>query len=556
MPKVNDKPIVIGKEQCQTGRLAHAEIGQELQRCWEYNTKHRPGAQIIAHSAPDWTWEDATYPEINPHWDCEETVGRVPKYPIISMTAPKDDSSVPYRQLGGVVIPHCVVPYFDEAYGHVTYPARITFESEIDGEGPYERTIYETGHMSPGDWFSPEALNIGGGVPSIPFSRRNMEPIELYNHVSQNLAWDGPCEFDHLYYFGVGNSAGCFAKDTTYYNRGSQSLKVEDVGTQNPYVKYPQIPGTPDGFALTEGRTYRVSARVRSDGSASAALCDSDSYDIAIGTTSTSWHTIEGTFVSTGDHIMLRAYTSITGDAVWFDDIQIREVSPFAYDPDSSGEMVVNYLRTYRMRIGAMSIWEMPDCPPTNDELVFGEKAFSPGQAIRGYTSGARPSIGDIEDRTGHGGASAMTMEDAERATRRCFFQITHPYGICTNNTSYVNLRGGAIGAGPDSQFWIKPRNLLGLSSSYEQTQRCAIVVSTLNAGVGNEWAVKFTAANSGDTVTFGSQYEQDWDFFSSTIDTRITGDYVKIEVKAPSGGYIWIHNACMFEGRWDNYTT
>ena len=318
----------------------------------QHTKNYRGRGQLIYYTAPNYTVDDMSsgFDVVSPSYAYDFTEVC---YPIILYEPPKTDDSITERQLGGLFVPDCVVPYYDEAYGVVTEPARVTWQASF-GSVTGEQTLWQSDIIMPDEW--PEELSNGytfegGGVPSTAFNRRMIEPKELWNKISQPLGWDGNCEQPHTYHWCAGNSA-TIGKSTAIYYSGSQSMQIQRNGVNNPYVAWPQIPGSPQGFALRLGSRYHIRLRAKSDGNAYLNVKDADGTVLATGGTSGNWEELSDTFTMQGAgglsnnsaYMIFEAVTSTGTEYVNIDDIEIREIGKFVHVPESTGLMSVGYL--------------------------------------------------------------------------------------------------------------------------------------------------------------------------------------------------------------------
>lgn len=531
------------------GQPAYAALGTRAAYAAQY-LKYLGMQQLMSYTGQGWNYNQAvtfsSHKRCNVDYDYDY---QVPKYPIIYHTPSKYDTTNPKRMLGGAFIPWAAVPYFDDAYGAVTLPAKITWEANY-GSVTGEQTIWESYANIPARWDGIDNRAPQDGMKD----SKIWNPIDLYKWNSYPIGIDGNCEASHLHAFVAGNGA-TLTKDTSAYHTGSQSLKVAYSGTSDPYAKFPIIPGTPDTGALTLGARYRVQCFAAGDGTANPVIKNADGTTLATGTSSTTFQGLGDYFISNGDHIRLMADTSGAGYCN-FDDIVITEVGNFGYTPDGDGEFGVGFLRTYRIMVAALSVWTMPDEILTEDQEYIHMKDFRAGKAIRGYTGSGTPSFGDIGMELGYGDDIASgnyDLDDIERNTRRCFFQHVHPLGVYGDNSDdYYNVQGN-IDKDSTAQSWLPvvPRNLSG--GTADVPSHPAAYVEVYGASGGDPAYLRYEAETSGDTwtATITSNGEQLVTDSSDVLELDPAGDRVRILYKAPSSGSVTCKNLALFEGEY-----
>jgi hypothetical protein len=99
-------------------------------------------------------------------------------------------------------------------------------------------------------------------------------------------------------------------------NPSADILRVEKNGTTNPECRQ---------TIISLGVTYLITGEMRSDGNTSPRVTDA-TQDLIVGTTSTSWQTIDIEFVSTGTSIRLRAITGVDTEYAEFRNLSLRQV--------------------------------------------------------------------------------------------------------------------------------------------------------------------------------------------------------------------------------------
>ena len=275
-------------------------------------------------------------------------------------------------------------------------------------------------------------------------------------------------------------------------------------------------------------------------------LCGSET--LATGTSSTTWQSFHASFTADANVIKFEATTSTSSQFCNFDQVFLREKGKFMYQPDGDGEFSVGFLKYDRMRIAALSIFTAPDRPAlTEEQAIVTQNDVAPGRAIRGYTGSGQGSIGDLQYLAGQGG-SDYDIDDVERVTRRCLLQSGHPRGLSTQeSSSYENIRGGN-----NSYFRVVPRNLTGKTSGNVSTIPC-LYGYCQGASISSAY-VKYTALTSGDTWTYEitSDAPALWGDMT-TLDVAATGDFLKIEVKAPPNGTIVLRSYSLWEDSYDS---
>jgi hypothetical protein len=344
--------------------------------------------------------------------------------------------------------------------------------------------------------------------------------------------------------FWEAENSAVIGYDTTNYYSGAQSLKVIHSGTANPRALGPYID---DVEVMTTGATYSLSGWAKGDGTAAPKiLCGAST--LWTGTTSTSWQHFDAVFQAGANVLKFEATVDSSSKYVNFDNLELKELGRFRYKPDADGDFSVGFLGVERVCVAGLSIWTAPDRYPTDTEARVEESDLVYGRAVRGYTGTGQPSVGDLEYMTGKGG-SDYDIDDVERNTRRCLLQSGHPLGLSTDEySSYYNIRGGNA-----SYYRIRPRNLADKTTGSNVSTIPCLYGYCQGAAVGNEAYVKYTATTSGDTWTYtiNSDTAGLWTDVNR-LDVDAVGDKVKIEVKAPPGGYIVIGAYSLWEDAYD----
>lgn len=203
------------------------------------------------------------------------------------------------------------------------------------------------------------------------------------------------------------------------------------------------------------------------------------------------------------------------GDQVVEDGSFTEIYKSMTFTPDANGDFCVIGVEVKNLMPAALNIWEMPPAKFNTTNTRSDEMYFSPGEPIRGYTSGtdATGSLGHLRHWIGSGadGNYAQGVVDGdwdkdwiERGTRRCYFQYGHHNGIWSDSTSSYNLFRGHNGANEDFTFRIKARNLLGATSGALKALPAIVVSQPSDAdNMSTGCTVTFTSARTSDTWTY-----------------------------------------------------
>jgi hypothetical protein len=490
------------------------------QRNWTQN-------QIFSFSGPGPGLVDIDDPEYNPDYDYDYDYDQ-PCYDVIySLPTKADTSNVP-RQLYGVVIPWRVVPYYNRMYDMVTTPAQITWESYRDSRLE-EQTLWRS--TSPtADW---------GNV----WENRDRigSPIELYNRESE-IQQDQNCDLPHLHCyrnFGSGTLAKVSSSPTPY--SGDYCVKLT-ASAANDSIRICRQPGTTNNFYTKEGCIYNLRGRYITDGSISVTL-DAGGAVATLGAIG-AWTEFNETFTAEQDGVV-EFLASASG---WFalDNIKVKEKATFKYDPPSGGRFGVGYLRTKRMRVASICIWQCPDHTLTDAQAIMYPGNCGAGRAIRGRSASDGTSLGTIIHRMGR--FSDNGDDDCERNTRRCLLGWGHPLGVYNSKTSYSNIR-----AGRTSSFRVRGRNLRNNSGANSVLTYPVLTAYVEGASGGNPAYVRYTSANGGSPATWvasitdsGGLINDDLSFGSLYIGSGI--DDITIETQAPSSGSIRVKTFGLWE--------
>jgi Concanavalin A-like lectin/glucanases superfamily len=129
---------------------------------------------------------------------------------------------------------------------------------------------------------------------------------------------DGDMETAGTGYWGVLGSA-LLTKDATAPHSGSTNMRVTRNGVNSPSAVQ---------VSLVPGERYYVSCWVKSDGVTIPRVLDINSTIGAVGTTSTSWQLIEGSFFPTSTALILQATNAtVDGQYADFDDLVVTKIS-------------------------------------------------------------------------------------------------------------------------------------------------------------------------------------------------------------------------------------
>lgn len=504
----------------------HAKVLRELA---SYNRDYWGHGQVYTFTGPG---HDTGISMMNPDHDHYQEYGEHVEFPVILHSSPKTDTTNAHRQLCGVLMPWYMVPHWYLDHYPQDY-VKVSWRHLYDSV-TVNRQLYRGATTYPNNW----------ATQNNP--RRIVYPhfIRLHNYKTPNMFIDWDCRTSGVTNLWDDGNSATLTKDSTKSHSGPKSLKIARTGVNNPYASGPMIF---NDAQIVAGADYFMSVHCAGDGNAYPQIkCGGDT--LGTGTSSTSWQQITSTFTAGGTTLDFYAVTSTGTEYCNFDSFYLHELGKFRYEPDSSGEFTVGFIRVERMRVAALSIFTAPDQPLTDAQAIVTAEDVAPGRAIRGYTGTGQGSIGDLEYLAGKGGA-AYDVDDVERDTRRCLFQSGHPQGISTiESSSYVNIRGGF-----DSYFKVTPRNLTGKASGNVSTIP-ACYGYCQGAGVANQAYVKYTALTSGDTWTYEitSDTAAIWGDMT-TLDVNATGDYVKVEYKAPPNGYIVMRSYSIWEDSYDS---
>ena len=524
------------------GELPSGElIGRPLVRQWNYLRNWLQGMQIFTYSGPGAIAADWNNKEYNPpyNYDCSDAC-----YDIILHHAPKTDTSNPARQLYGAILAWQVAPYHNRMLDMTTIPATVTWDAvRASGESAYEQTIYATNSSST-NWHSAcafKAINADDGACL----------INLFNFdTGANLLHDGFCNLPHTFAWGKGNDA-LVTKETSYPTpaSGTYALKVAYDGTTNPYATVGVAPGAHIVQTKT-GRNYIFIGKCCGDLSAYPSIVNGAT-TLKTGGASSAWQDFALSFTAEADEIKLVCNTSSAGYC-GFDAMTLEEQGTFQYLPDTDGEWSLGQLRTNRMRVAALGIWQCPDRILTDNQAIIRPGNVSAGRAIRGYLGSDDPSMGTLIHRLGRGWDATFDNDDVERATRRCILGFGHPLGIGTTSASPVNIR-----AGKDSSFLVEARNLRNKSGT--SAVRCYPAVSAYTEGAsgGNPGYVRIYADNGGSTSDWTATITDD---ANGGLQTNIGDEFyvasgidkIEMTIEAPTGGAIWLKSATIWEGGCD----
>jgi hypothetical protein len=485
---------------------------------------HLGHMQVYTFSGPG----PGTYDAYNPDYDFYEKYGQHSEFPIILHSSPKTDTAQSYRQLAGLLLPWRRVPNWYQGE-YCDRPAKISWKHLYNGSTVYHQ-LYRTTSAWPSNWADVDrftSLDTSGAIP-------------LYDSHTPSLFVDQDCRHGISGLWVSGNSA-TLTKDVAYYFSGTQSLKVARNGTNNPYAEGPYSNYEKQ---MTVGAEYVGSVKALSDGNA-VPVVKCGAVTLATGTTDTDWQNLTFSFTATDDVLKFEATTSTGTENCWFDNFQLFELGKFRYETDASGEFTAGILRVERIKVAALSVFTAPDRDFTDAQAVVTQEDIAPGRAIRGYTGTGQGSVGDLMRMVGTG--SSYDDDSVERNTRRCLLQSGHPMGLSTSSSSWYNLRSG-----DESYFKIIPRDLLGKSSGDVSTIPC-LYGWCQGASGGNPGYVRYTAQNSGDTWTYEITSDSAglWNDMT-TLDVEATGDFVKIEFKAPTDGWLVCGAYSLWEDSFD----
>lgn len=528
-------PLDLALSAANNGRVPSFQaVGNPLVQQWNYLRNYLQGQQIFTYSGPGLTMkeDDEVRPHMNPGARWEPNTD--PCYEVILHAPPKADTSNPLRQLYGVILPWHIVPHHCRMVDMVTVPAQVTWEADR-GASTDEQTIWiSTAHSS--NWQRSRAYY------DLPTDGSNL--IHLYNYTRRNVIYDEDMNMDHTLCWAE-SYRGAVEKVTsspTPYS-GTYCLKVNNDSADAHAQTI--IPGAVLAGPTRDGAQYRLKARVHGDGYCVPRLY-SNATLIASGAATASWQTIDWTDFEADDTrlTLLSDYSAGGSGYCAFDNIQMEEKGTFKYEPDSSGEFTVGKIRTSRIRVAAMGIWQCPDHVLETAQAELIHQYFQPGKAIRAYDATGDLSLGKMIRRMGD---DDLDDDDVERMTRRCVLGFGHPTGIGTTETSYVNIRNDA-----DSWFIIETRNLLNRSGASSARVMPAVVAYADGASGGNPAYVKITSYNSGSADTWTYEITDSGGLYGGVsagyLEVTAGIDKVKIEIEAPTSGAVWLKTATLWE--------
>ena len=522
-----DRPRFITRTASNIGKSSRSIDAEYMRANACYGMDWLGHVQVFNYSGPG-PGADSNLTMDHPDYDYGDEYDLDQEFVVILPSAPKRDTSNPSRRLAAALLPWRRVPGFDIDF--CDRPATVAWR-HLDAGVTVYRELYRTKASDPGDWNDIDQYSSISNPNTIILLDRTTGAFGLFEDYNMVYPLDRG--------FWVASSGAGVTKDTSIYHSGSQSLKVAlNTGT-NPYAEGPYLNGALD---MEIGRDYTLSAYALSDGSSYPTIV-CGGVTLATGTTSTNWQHLTAEFTAAGNSLRFTANTSVASQACWFDDVYLREKGRFRYQPDAAGAFTAGFLRVRRMRVAALSVFNLHDVELTDAQVLAAANDVAVARAIRGYTGTGQPSLGDLEYGVGKGG-SGYAVDDLERGTRRALLCSGHPLGITTRESSgYYNIRGGAA-----SYFRVWPRNLT-IAQSGNVSTIPVLYGECHGAGVGNESYVKYTAVSSGDTweIAIDSDTPAIWSD-SNRLDVDVNGDTVKIEVKAPPDGWIRIRSYGLYE--------
>jgi hypothetical protein len=208
------------------------------------------------------------------------------------------------------------------------------------------------------------------------------------------------------------------------------------------------------------------------------------------------------------------------------------------WTPDGTNEFRLGKIVNSYYLVAALTVFEIPDNPLTDDQKHLLPTSFAPGRVIDSTNlSEAIEKVGDGDDH----------VESVERITRRTW-QWGHPSGIWVEETSYTNVFGSLT---------IKMRGR-ELTSATTCKVRPAFVITADGQGDTVTHYIKVTNVTKTQSWTWSSTADFTTEIIDYTDGSPATGidldcdvtDVFEIEGYTSNATYpLIIHTAALFEG-------
>ena len=198
----------------------------------------------------------------------------------------------------------------------------------------------------------------------------------------------------------------------------------------------------------------------------------------------------------------------------------------------AGGGFSVQKLAYNGMMIAGVGLWAMPDRTLDTQWRLFDLEQFLTGRQVRGWVgTGPRRGLGKL----------LGELADIIYRTGRCLLQSGHPTGVCTYQTSYVNLRHD------DSAFMVEPA---GLFRGNDVPCTPCVVAGAVGASVGNPAYVKFESLASSDSYEFEITSDAEALYTApAALDCYRFSEHVRVSIQAPTDGVVYVRTFAIWEG-------
>lgn len=225
----------------------------------------------------------------------------------------------------------------------------------------------------------------------------------------------------------------------------------------------------------------------------------------------------------------------------------------FTYTPDSSADWVYGRIKTNQIRTAALGIWPGPHRQLSDTQARFLAKYMCSGNAIRGHSGWTENphSLGDMFQCGGFEDAVGGYDDMLFCSTRRYLFGWAHPCGVWWDGHDAYETLGGA-----DTSYVVSPQNWNSTYEGSQTTVSVAVVMSSLNAAVGDPASIKIVSEGTADFVEL--QLTADpagWpELVTGSLDILTAGDKIQIGLRAPDNGAtgeVVLHSVSIVDQSW-----
>jgi hypothetical protein len=221
----------------------------------------------------------------------------------------------------------------------------------------------------------------------------------------------------------------------------------------------------------------------------------------------------------------------------------------FEYTPAAAGLWDYGTLVTKGIHTASLGIWAAPDVWLSSAQAIVDNERLMTGEVIRGINStSGKESIGDLLERVGKDSVAADAL--LHNATR-CVWQWGHPAGVYTDVNSYQQMGD----TGVFYKLYVPDLYHTSTIALYP-----TVYLTTSGASGGDPAYFRLTAEDLGGgadtwTLTLTSDTSDLYDYTDASSDTLLcragSPTEFKIELMAPSSGYIVMHTLAIWARLW-----